>query len=220
MLHLPYPAEFDWCKHNNCTDRAFCRHGHAVRYYCRRLRGDRTMSKLNLDRREFLKDMGRWGAGGCLAVAGVETARGYMSNDTVEVACLGTGGRCQALMKSLAQVPGVRLAAVCDVWDFHLSAGRKLADVKAIATKEYRELLDRKDLNAALIGSPDHWHVTMSVDACNAGKDVYVEKPLTHDLKEGQAVIEAQNKNSRVVQVGTQQRSMPHIQKAYELLKA
>src|SRR5262245_38176427 len=173
-----------------------------------------------MQRREFFRDMGRWGIAAGLATAGVETARGYMSNDTIEVACLGTGGRCRALMKSLAEVPGVRLAAVCDIWDVHLSEARKLADVKAIATKEYRELLDRKDLNAVLIGSPDHWHVTMTVDACNAGKDVYVEKTLTHDLKEGKAVNDAQNNNKRVVQLSTQQRSMPHIQKAYELLKA
>jgi predicted dehydrogenase len=70
-----------------------------------------------------------------------------------------------------------------------------------------------------VIGSPDHWHVPMTIAACDAGKDVYVEKPLTHDLAEGQAVINAQNRNHRIVQVGTQQRSMPHIQKAYELLK-
>jgi predicted dehydrogenase len=174
----------------------------------------------SIDRRYFLETVTRMGAAGVLATAGAETARGYMANDTVEVACLGTGGRCRGLMKSLSQVPGVRLAAVCDIWDVHLSEGRKLADAKATATKEYRELLDRKDLNAVLIGSPDHWHVPMTVDACNAGKDVYVEKPLTHDLKEGQKVIDAQDKNNRIVQVGTQQRSMPHIQKAYELVKA
>src|SRR5262249_32321420 len=74
--------------------------------------------------------------------------------------------------------------------------------------------------DAVLIGSPDHWHVPMTVDACAAGKDVYVEKPLTHDLSEGKAVIEAQRKSGRVVQVGTQQRSMPHIVQARERGKA
>jgi predicted dehydrogenase len=178
------------------------------------------MNTSQTQRREFLGTVARIGAAGIVTLAGVESARGYMANDTVEVACLGTGGRCQALMRSLVQVPGVRIAAVCDIWDKHLADARKLADAKAVATKEYHELLERKDIAATLIGSPDHWHVTMTVDACNAGKDVYVEKPLTHDLKEGKAVIEAQNKNNRIVQVGTQQRSMPHIQKAYQLLKA
>ena len=132
----------------------------------------------------------------------------------------GHGRRCQTLMKSLAQVPGVRIAAVCDVYDAHLNGRRRLADPKAIATKHYRELLDRKDIDAVLIGSPDHWHVPMAIDACNAGKDVYVEKPLTHDLAEGAAIIDAQNRNTKIVQVGMQQRSMPHIQKARDWSRA
>src|SRR6185503_16129 len=122
--------------------------------------------------------------------------------------------------KSLVKVPNVRIVSVCDIYEPHLDKARNLADPNASVIKSYRELLERKDLNAVLIGSPDHWHVPMTVDACNAGKDVYVEKPLTHDLKEGQKVINAQDKNNRIVQVGTQQRSMPHIQKAYELVKA
>src|SRR5262245_14112101 len=88
------------------------------RRLCRKqLRGEPNMSKSNMHRRDFLADAARWGTTACLATAAVETARGYMSNDTVEVACLGTGGRCRQLMKSLAEVPGVRLAAVCDCWD-------------------------------------------------------------------------------------------------------
>ena len=75
------------------------------------------------------------------------------------------------------------------------------------------------DVDAVLIATPDHWHVPLTVSACAAGKDVYVEKPLTHDLAEGQAVIDAQNKHKRVVQVGTQQRSMTHIVQANDLLK-
>src|SRR5205823_5528011 len=163
--------------------------------------------------------MGQFGAGALLATsAGVESARGFAANDTIEVACIGTGGRCRTLMKSLAKVPNVRIAAVCDIYEPHLKEGRKLADASAYASRQYRELLERKDIDAVLIGSPDHWHVPMTVDACNAGKHVYVEKPLTHDLSEGAAVIEVQNRNKRIVQIGTQQRSMPHIQKAKELL--
>ncbi len=178
------------------------------------------MSATTLDRREFLETVGRFGAGAVLATAAVETSRGFGANDTVEIGCLGTGGRCRRLMQSLAQVPGGRLAAVCDIWDVHVEEGRKLADPKAVATKRYREILDRKDIDAVVIGSPDHWHVPMTVDACNAGKDVYVEKPLTHDLSEGQAVIDAQNRNRRIVQIGTQQRSMPQFHKAQELIQA
>jgi predicted dehydrogenase len=160
------------------------------------------------------------GGAGLFAALHAESSRGYAANDTLNVACIGTGGRCRTLMQSLRTVPNVRLAAVCDVWDYALAEGAKLADPKVARSKEFRKLLDRKDIDAVLIGSPDHWHVPMTVAACGAGKDVYVEKPLTHDLKEGRAVIEAQNEHGRIVQVGTQQRSMPQFHKAREIIRA
>jgi predicted dehydrogenase len=167
------------------------------------------------DRRHFLQTTAALAAATLAGRAGQARA----ANETLNVACIGTGGRCRALMRSLAAVPNVRLAAVCDIWDVALGEARKLADPKAVVSRNYKELLDRKDIDAVVIGSPDHWHVSMTVDACAAGKDVYVEKPLTHGLAEGKAVVEAQNKHKRIVQVGTQQRSMPHIIKARELLK-
>jgi predicted dehydrogenase len=171
----------------------------------------------NVSRRSFLKTSATTAAG--LTAFAVPAANVLGANDTLQVGCIGTGGRCQALMRSLAQVPNVRISAVCDVWDVHLDRARKLADPKAFATKQYKEILDRKDIDAVLIGAPDHWHVPMTVDACAAGKDVYVEKPLTHSLEEGKAVLQAQKKHDRIVQVGTQQRSMPQFEKARELLK-
>ena len=170
-------------------------------------------------RREFLESIGLVGAGALLA-GSAGTARGFLANETINVACIGTGGRCRTLMKSLSGLPGVKIVGVCDAWDFALAEARKLADPAATATKHYKEILDRKDVDAVLIASPDHWHVPMTVDACAAGKDVYVEKPLTHDLAEGERVIKAQDEHKRVVQVGQQQRSMPHILKARELIKA
>ena len=168
-------------------------------------------------RRSFLKQTAAVGAG--LAAFGVPAVNVLGANETLNIGCIGTGGRCQALMKSLVKVPNIRITAVCDIYDGHLDAGRKLADPGAFSTKRYAELLERKDVDAVLIGSPDHWHVPMTIDACVAGKDVYVEKPLTHSLKEGPPVIEAQNKHRRIVQVGTQQRSMTHFLKAKEILK-
>jgi predicted dehydrogenase len=157
---------------------------------------------------------------GAVLVGGVESARGYAANDTIHVACLGTGGRCRHLMERLAKIPNVRLVGVADVWDHHLELGRRLADGSAVVDKDYHRLLDRSDVDAVLIGSPDHWHVQMTVDACGAGKDVYVEKPLTHALDEGARVIDAQNRNGRIVQVGTQQRSIPHLIEARELARS
>lgn len=167
------------------------------------------------DRRSFL-------ASSVLAAAGitVESSRGFAANDTLQVGLIGCGGRCRHLLKSFPALPNVKITAVCDVWEDNLEAAKTLADPRAFATKKHEELLARPDVDAVLIASPDHWHVPQTVDACQAGKDVYVEKPLTHKRSEGQAVIEAQNRHKRVVQVGTQQRSMTHILKAYEVLKS
>lgn len=163
-------------------------------------------------RREFLQAAGA--AAGLFAGMQVESALGYGANDTINIACIGTGGRCRHLMQSIPKIPNVKIAAVCDVYKANLEAGAKMADAKVIRSSNFREILDRKDIDAVLIASPDHWHVPMTIAACEAGKDVYVEKPLTHNLEEGQAVIDAQNKHKKVVQVGTQQRSMPHYQAA------
>ncbi|MBL9123342.1 MAG: Gfo/Idh/MocA family oxidoreductase [Planctomycetaceae bacterium] len=171
------------------------------------------------NRREFL-ELGALAAAGALTAGYTATARGYAANETIHVGCLGTGGRCRMLMNALNKIDGVRIAAVCDVWDDHLQQAAKLADPQAAITKQFREVLDRADIDAVLIAAPDHWHVPKQVAACEAGKDVYVEKPLTHDLREGAAAIEAQNRHQRIVQVGMQQRSMPHIQEAREIVRS
>ena len=169
------------------------------------------------NRRSFLKNS----AAGTAVVAGYSaTARGYQANETLNIGCIGTGGRCQSLMKSLVKIPGIRIAAVCDVWDVRLEQARKMADPKAFSTKMFEEVLQRSDIDAVLIGTPNHWHVPITIAACEAGKDVYVEKPLTHHPSEGAPVIEAQNHYRRIVQVGMGQRSMPHFQKAREIVRS
>lgn len=173
-----------------------------------------------VDRRDFLTHVAAAGVAISAGALAPRAAHGGMANETLNVACLGTGGRCRRLMQSLRELPNVRLAAVCDIYSAHLAEGAKLADPKAIQEREFRKLLDRADIDAVLIGSPDHWHVPMTVAACDAGKHVYVEKPLTHSLSEGKPVIDAQNRSGKLVQVGTQQRSMPHIQKAREIIQS
>jgi predicted dehydrogenase len=179
--------------------------------------GAKKMSHLH-DRREFLERIGL--ASGLVLAGYTGTARGYAANETINIGCIGTGGRCRQLMRALEEVPGTRITAVCDVWDQHLEAGRELAAAGAFVTKHHEALLARKDVDAVIIGTPDHRHVALTIDACAAGKDVYVEKPLTHALSEAAAVLSAQNQHRRIVQVGTQQRSMPHFQKAFEIVKS
>jgi predicted dehydrogenase len=155
-----------------------------------------------------------------MTAAYAAAALGYPANETINIGCIGTGGRCRELMRALHRIPGVRITAVADIWDVNQSEGRKLADPKAFATKDYTEILRRGDVDAVVIGAPDHWHAQMTIDACAAGKDVYVEKPLTHDIAEGPRVVAAQNDHKRIVQVGTQQRSMPHLEKAREIVRS
>ena len=111
------------------------------------------------------------------------------------------------------------MVTLCDVWDKAIDEAKKQVPTAA-TTKRWEDVLADKSVQAVLIATPDHWHVPLTVAACAAGKDVYVEKPLTHDLSEGRAVIDAQNRHKRIVQVGTQQRSMPHIAHARDAIKA
>jgi predicted dehydrogenase len=164
-------------------------------------------------RRAFIKSS-------ALSAGYAATALGYPVNETIHIGCIGTGGRCRELMRALQKIAGLRITAVADIWEQNLGEGQKLAHEKAFATKDYTELLRRNDVDAVVIGAPDHWHAQMTIDACAAGKDVYVEKPLTHDMTEGPKVIAAQNQYRRIVQVGTQQRSMPHLAKAREIVKS
>ncbi len=171
----------------------------------------------DVSRRSFLKISAATATAAALVAPAVNVLG---ANERLNIGLIGTGGRCRRLMQSLAQIPNVRMTALCDVYEPNLDLARKLADPKAFTTRDYRQLLARKDIQGVLIATPDHWHVPMTIAACAAGKDVYVEKPLTHDLGEGRAVIEAQNRHKRVVQVGTQQRSMPQFQRAREIVRS
>ncbi|MGC9328028.1 MAG: Gfo/Idh/MocA family protein [Candidatus Hinthialibacter sp.] len=143
------------------------------------------------------------------------------ANDEIRIGCIGTGGRCRHLLRDLLHIPGVRVTALCDIWDRHLAMTRDLVGESGLfLTKDYRDILNRNDIDAVLIATPNHWHVPMTIHACQAGKDVYVEKPLTVNLEEGRSVIEAQNKYKRIVQVGMQQRSMTHLREAYDVYKS
>jgi predicted dehydrogenase len=171
----------------------------------------------HVSRRSFLSTSA---AGAGLAALAGPTVAGQGANERLNIGLIGTGGRCRHLMQALARVPNTRMAALCDVYEPNLDLARKLADPKAFTTRNYHEILKRKDIDAVLIASPDHWHVPMTVDAVAAGKDVYVEKPLTHNLAEGRTILEAQTKHRRIVQVGTQQRSMPQFVRGRELVRA
>jgi predicted dehydrogenase len=168
----------------------------------------------NSTRRRFLKT-----AAAATALSLPAAARVLGAGERLNIGLIGTGGRCRHLMQALAKVPNTRMAALCDIYEPHLQQAQKLADPQARTYGDYRELLNNRDIDAVLIASPDHWHVPMTIDAMAAGKDVYVEKPLTHKLEEGRRILQAHARHKRVVQIGTQQRSMPHIIRARELVR-
>ena len=169
-----------------------------------------------INRRDFIKRATVAGAG--LAVASAPAgARG--ANDRVRIGVIGAGRMGMGNLEDFAKQPDAEIAAVCDVYQPNLDAAAKATSGKAEAYKDFRRILDRKDIDAVIVAAPDHWHALLTVEACKAGKDVYVEKPICCVVEEGKRMVEAARKYQRVVQVGTQQRSGIHFQKAVELVQ-
>lgn len=168
-------------------------------------------SKQGLTRRNFLK--GTAAAGGIAllgerALSAQEATKPKSPNETIRIATIGCGGMGNAHLSAIANLKNqgypVEIVAVCDVYQVRLDAAA--ARTGGAPFKDYRKLLERKDIDAVSIAAPDHWHSKIAIDAADAGKDVYCEKPMTHwrDLKEAQDVVAAIARNKRVMQVGTQ----------------
>lgn len=139
-------------------------------------------------------------------------------NDNIQIGLIGAGGMGFADANTAITTPGVKLVAACDLYDGRLEAAKNTYGKDIFTTRDYKELLQRKDIDAVIVATPDHWHKDISVDAMNSGKAVYCEKPMTHDVTEGNAVVEAQQKNKVVFQVGSQGLSSLGNEKARELL--
>ncbi len=172
---------------------------------------------MSLTRRTFLSST----AAGLVGARSVLTARSASrtigANERVRLGVIGTGRQGRNDLKAHMALPDVEIAAICDVYAPNLAEAAKLAPgAKTLA--DFRTLLDDKTIDAVVIGAPDHWHALITVMACQAGKDVYVEKPTSVAIAEGRKMVEAARKYSRVVQVGTQQRSAAHFQDAVKLV--
>jgi len=137
------------------------------------------------------------------------------ANDRLRIGVIGAGGRGRYVTRTMLKEPGVEVVALADVFEGSLQEARKLATGGAPRIhRDYRRLLEDREVDAVVIGSPDHWHAPMAIDAVRAGKDVYLEKPLAHTIEEGRAIVRAARESGRIVQVGLQQRSGPHYQQA------
>ncbi|MBW3623368.1 MAG: Gfo/Idh/MocA family oxidoreductase [Armatimonadetes bacterium] len=195
------------------------------------------MDDKRLSRREF---MGRTGKAAAVTGFGLAAARGEAArtpggrtavdrrtigaNDKIRMALIGCGGMGRANMNNFMGHKDVEIIGLADVDANHLA--QAAGDVKnkygrdPLAVKDYRKLLEMKELDAVIIGTPDHWHALPMIHACEAGKDVYVEKPISHDVWEGLAMVNAAKKFGTVVQVGTWQRSTQHFVDAIDYVRS
>jgi predicted dehydrogenase len=181
----------------------------------------------NLNRRSFLRAAGAASAGTMLAprlhaLAAMEDApaKPVAANDHIQIALIGAGWQGQGDTAHAVQVPGVKLVAVADCYNGRLEHSKELWGQDVFTTRDYNEILARKDIDAVIIGTPDHWHKNASCDAMKAGKDVYCEKPMIHLYSDGPEMIETARATKQIIQVGSQRVSSIVYAKAKELLEA
>ena len=149
-----------------------------------------------------------------------ESSKPVTANDHIQIALIGAGGQGQGDTSVALQVPGVKLVAVADCYNGRLEHSKELWGNDLFTTRDYAEILARKDIDAVIVGTPDHWHKQVSIDAMKAGKDVYCEKPMIHRYSDGPEMIEAARATKRIIQIGSQRVSSVIYAKAKELLAA
>jgi predicted dehydrogenase len=194
------------------------------------------MPQSKVNRRDFLTTSAVGVS--ALSLTAASASRVFGANERIGVAFVGTGGRCQEHIEIINRFKeknkGAAPVAVCDVWDgnkeVYEHGGRGLypsaekcglkAEDKEHVTKDYRRVLDLKEVDVVCIATPDHWHAKISIDAAAAGKDVYCEKPMTKTIHEAHAVVDAMKKNNRVMTVGVQSMADPTWLRAHELIAA
>jgi len=181
--------------------------------------------KNDSSRREFLQ-AGTVAAGGLLTATTVllegQTPSGQVNavspSDRVRFGIIGVGMEGSSVLASALTLPGVECVAAADLYDGrHTLAKEITGNANLFTTRRYQELLDRKDIDCILAAVPDHWHKRVVVDTCDAGKDIYCEKPMSHSTEEGFEMVEAARRNKRIVQIGSQRVSSVLCAKARDL---
>jgi predicted dehydrogenase len=178
--------------------------------------------KQQTTRRVFLIETGTLTAGAA-ALAWPRALRAAGANERITLGIIGPGGMGSSLLQSFAGMADVAIAVVCDPDAKRLEAAAQSAErisgKRPQTVKDLRQVLENKDVDAVVIATPDHWHAPATILACDSGKHVYVEKPCSHNIREGRLMIEAARRNKRIVQTGTQSRSADHVLRAMQLLR-
>lgn len=175
------------------------------------------------DRRTFLKTAGAT-AGSVALFPSVARARSNNASSKHVGAIIGCGGICGHLLGQIIELGRCDIAAVCDVDEKRADAFSDRVEIemgkRPDIYRNHQRVLDRSDIDFVIVATPDHWHAPITVAACLAGKDVYCEKPCSHNILEGQAMVSVAEKTGRIVQVGTHTRSAPHMQAAREFVRS
>ena len=160
--------------------------------------------KSKISRRNFL-------AGTIAAATAGSAMRVLGANERIRLGVIGSGNRAQSLIRSTNELGGIQWVAISDIWDVRRDEAEEECGTQVDKYADYRKLLDRQDIDGVIVGTFDHVHAQITIDACRAGKDVYVEKPMTSVAEQGLDVVRTVRETGRVVQVGMQQRSIPHF---------
>lgn len=169
----------------------------------------------SLSRRDFTK----LGAAAAVGLAATKQSEAAMANDVINVGVIGVGNRGTQVMDGFVAHKDCKIVAVTDVYKPFLDRAKEKYGQHIETYEDYRKMLERKDLDAILIATPDHWHAIQMIDSVNSGRDVYVEKPLATTIVEGRKMVEAAERTKKIVQVGLHRRSMQIYHKLREYMK-
>ena len=177
---------------------------------------------IDISRRQLLKAAGSTALCAAvgthpLAMLAQARSRRISANDHIQLGLIGAGIQGQGDTRWALQVPGVKLVAVADCYDGRLAHAKEVWGQDILTTRDYREILTRRDIDAVIVATPDHWHKQAAVDAMNAGKDVYCEKPMIHLYSDGPEIIETARATKRIIQIGSQRVSSMIYAKAREI---
>jgi predicted dehydrogenase len=166
----------------------------------------------------------RYFFGAAMAAAPASRVRLMAAADQVNVAIIGVGGRGRSMINDFRQIPSARISHLCDADQASLEKAMAIVEKHGMprpqTVTDMRRIFDDKTVDAVSIATPDHWHAPAAILACDAGKDVYVEKPPSHNIREGRLIIDAARRNNRIVQVGTQSRSRASTIRAIDLVRS